>query len=46
MEGKICLQLNIVNENGCELTEQGPHLFKTTDGVRYEDKSRIFMTTF
>ena len=46
MEGNVRLQLNIVDENGCELTEQGPHLFHTTDGVRYVGKYRNFMTTF
>ena len=40
MDGKVCLQLNVVDENGCELTEEGPHLFQTTDGVRYVGKSR------
>ena len=40
MKGKVCLQLNIVDENGRELTENGPHLFQTTDGVGYVDKFR------
>ncbi len=42
MEGKVDLQLNVVDENGCELTEEGPHLFQTTDKIRYAEESRKF----
>ncbi|XP_078352684.1 non-lysosomal glucosylceramidase-like [Oculina patagonica] len=37
MEGKVDLQLNVVDENGCELTEEGPHLFQTTDKIRWKE---------
>lgn len=38
MDGKIDLQLNVVDENGCELTDKKPYLYQTTCTVRYVDK--------
>ena len=39
MERALDLQLNVVDENGCELTGEGPHLFQTTDTIRYVNES-------
>ena len=38
MEGKLDLKLNVVDENGCELTDKKPYLYQTTDKVRYVTK--------
>lgn len=38
MEGKLDLKLNVVDENGCELTDKKPYLYQTTDTVRYVTK--------
>ena len=41
MEGKLDLKLNVVDENGCELTDKKPYLYQTTDTVRYVTKQQL-----
>ena len=38
MEGKLNLKLNVVDENGCELTDGRSLLYQTTYTVRYVEK--------
>ncbi|PFX22524.1 hypothetical protein AWC38_SpisGene12961 [Stylophora pistillata] len=37
LEGKLDLQLNVVDQNGCELTDKKPHLYQTTHTVRWKE---------